>query len=108
MNRINTKTDFKKEVLGSQGLNLVHFRKQWNGACQIISPIYEELAKSYKGQANFFIVDVEQVAGIGQEYGVIEVPTILFFRSGEIIDHLTGLTPKNVLIAKIENALSAS
>lgn len=108
MNRILSKTGFKKEVLGSQGLNLVQFKKPWNGACQIISPIYEELAKLYKGQANFFIVDVEQVRGIGQEFGVIEIPTILFFRSGEIIDHLTGLAPKNVMIAKIENALSAS
>lgn len=108
MNRINSTTDFKKEVLGSQGLSLVQFKKQWNGACQIISPIYQELANSYKGQANFFIVDVEQVSGIGQQYGVIEIPTILFFRAGEIIDHLTGLAPKNVMIAKIENALSAS
>lgn len=108
MNRINSKTDFKKEVVGGPGLSLVQFKKQWNGACQIISPIYEELAKSYTGQVNFFIVDVEQVSGIEVEYGVMEIPTILFFRDGEIIDHITGLKPKNLMIAKIENALSAS
>ena len=108
MNRINSKTDFKKEVVGGTGLSLVQFKKQWNGACQIISPIYEELANSYRGQATFFIVDVEQVSGIERDYGVMEIPTILFFRGGEIIDHLIGLTPKNVMIAKIENALSAS
>ena|SRR5688572_3025759 len=108
MNRINSKTDFKKEVVGAAGLNLVQFKKEWNGACQIISPIYAELAKSYTGQVNFFVVDVEQVAGIAHDYGVMEIPTILFFRGGEIIDHLTGLTPKNAMIAKIENALSAT
>lgn len=108
MQRINSKSDFRKEVVSGPGLSLVQFKKQWNGACQIISPIYEELSKSYTGQVKFFIVDVEQVSGIGKEYGVIEIPTILFFRGGEIIDHLTGLTPKNVMIAKIENALSAS
>lgn len=108
MKRINSKTDFKREVVGATGLSLVHFKKQWNGACQIIAPIYEELSRSYTGQANFFIVDVEQVTGIEKEYGVMEIPTILFFRGGEIVDHLTGLTPKNVMIAKIENALSAS
>lgn len=108
MNRINSKTDFKNEVVGSTGLSLVQFKKEWNGACQIISPIYAELAKSYAGQASFFVVDVEQVSGIERDYGVMEIPTILFFRGGEIIDHLPGLAPKNVMIAKIENALSTN
>jgi thioredoxin 1 len=108
MNRINSKAAFKNEVVGNTGLSLVQFKKEWNGACQIISPIYEELARSYTGQARFFVVDVEQVAGIEHQYGVMEIPTILFFRAGEIIDHLTGLAPKNVMIAKIENALSGN
>jgi thioredoxin 1 len=51
---------------------------------------------------------VEQVSGIERDYGVMEIPTILFFRDGEIIDHLAGLAPKNVMIAKIENALSTN
>jgi thioredoxin 1 len=105
MNRKISKNDFKKEVVRNKDLNLVQFKKEWNGACQIISPIFEELAKAYKGKANFFIVDMEQEPGIGQEYGVMEIPTILFFRDGEIIDHITGLAPKNVLVGKIENAL---
>lgn len=103
-----SKTDFKKEVISSTGLTLVQFKKEWNGACQIISPIYEELARSYKGQANFFTVDVEKETGIDRDYGVVEIPTILFFRRGEIIDHVAGLVPKNVMISKIENALSTT
>ena len=102
-----SKTDFKKEVIESTRLALVQFKTEWNGACQIISPIYEELAKSYKGQANFFTVDVEKETGIDNEFGVMELPTILFFKSGEVIDHVTGLTPKNVMITKIENALTS-
>jgi thiol:disulfide interchange protein len=47
-------------------------------------------------------------AGIDNEYGVMELPTILFFSKGEIIDHVTGLIPKNVMIKKIENALTSS
>ena len=103
-----SKIDFKKEVISSTGLTLVQFKKEWNGACQIISPIYEELARSYKGQANFFTVDVEKETGIDRDYGVVEIPTILFFRRGEIIDHVAGLAPKNVMISKIENALSTT
>jgi thioredoxin 1 len=107
MNRMISKKEFRKEVIGSQDLSLVQFMLEWSGACQIISPIYEELASSYKGQANFFTVDVEKETGLDDEYGVMELPTILFFKSGKVIDHVTGLTPKNVMISKIENALSS-
>ena len=101
-----TRQAFKQDVVNSNGLSLVQFKIEWNGACQIISPIYDELARSYKGMASFYTVDVEKEAGIDREYGVIEYPTILFFHSGEVIDHVTGLTPKNVMISKIENALT--
>jgi len=101
-----SRIEFKREVLGNTNLSLVQFKLEWNGACQIISPIYEELASSYKGQVNFFTVDVEKETGLDNEYGVMELPTILFFKSGRVIDHVTGLTPKNILISKIENALS--
>lgn len=103
-----SKSDLKKEVISNARLTLVQFKKKWNGACQIISPIYEELANSYGGQVNFFSVDVEQEKGIEHDYGVMEVPTILFFRNGEVIDYVAGLTPKNVMITKIENALSSA
>ena len=107
MNRMISKEDFKKEVLDSISLSLVQFKKEWNGACQIISPMYEELANSYLGQAKFFTIDVEKEAGIDNEYGVMEIPTILFFKGGKVIDHVKGLTPKNIVISKIENALSS-
>ncbi|MBL7737584.1 MAG: hypothetical protein JNK14_00060 [Chitinophagaceae bacterium] len=107
MNRTISKKDFKKEVVDSMSLSLVQFRIEWSGACQIISPIYDELASSYRGQVKFFTVDVEKEKGIEDEYGIMELPTILFFRSGIVVDHVTGLTPKNVMISKIENALSS-
>lgn len=105
MSRAISKKEFRKEVIGSENLSLVQFRLEWSGACQIISPIYEELASSYKGQVNFFTIDVEKVTGLGDEYGVLEFPTILFFKKGKVVDHITGLAPKNVIINKIENAL---
>jgi thioredoxin 1 len=102
-----TKTNFRNEVIDSMTLALVHFKKEWSGACQIISPVYEELARSYKGQARFFSVDVEKETSLPEEYGIIEIPTILFFKTGQVVDHVKGLAPKNVLISKIENALAA-
>jgi len=100
--------EFAPQVVESITLSLVQFKTEWNGACQIVSMIYEDLAKSYKGTANFFTVDVEEEVNLGREYGINEIPTILFFKSGKVIDYATGLVPKNVLISKIENALSLS
>lgn len=106
MSRKISKQEFKKEVMESRALSLVKFKTEWSGACQIISPIYEELSKSYTGTVNFFTIDVEKETGIDKEYGVTEIPTILFFQRGKIVDHVSGLVPKNVVITKIENALT--
>ena len=107
MNRTISKKEFKKQVIENMSLSIVQFKIEWNGACQIISPVYEELARAYKGQADFFTVDLEKEKGIDREYGIMELPTILFFKGGEIVDHIKGLIPKNAMIAKIENALTS-
>jgi len=105
MNRQVTKNEFAKAVTESTTLSLVHFKTEWNGACQIVSAICDDLAKAYRGSAKFFSVDIEKENGLQEQFGVIELPTILFFKSGEVIDFAVGLTPKNILISKIENAL---
>lgn len=108
MNRIISGNEFKKEINNSNGLSIVQFKIDWNGACQIISPIYDDLAKSYTGQADFFTIDLETNNEIEAEYGVTELPTILFIRRGEVIDYIAGLAPRNMMISKIENALSSA
>lgn len=101
-----TKKEFRKAVGENENLALVQFKVAWNGACQIISPIFDELAGTYKGKAEFFTIDVEKSRGINTEFGVTEFPTILFFKAGKVIDHIKGLVPKNVMITKIEEALN--
>lgn len=103
-----SKQDFNKEVIESMALVIVQFKKNWNGACQIIEPVYTDLANMYKGIVRFYAVDVETESDLEKEYGVMELPTILFFKGGQVIDHAIGLTPKNVLISKIENAITAN
>jgi len=100
-----TNTQFEKEVLKSSDLSLVHFKKEWNGACQIISPIFEDLTRSYKSIVKFFTVDTDKEEFISNKFGISEIPAILFFKNGEVIDHSIGLISKNDLIDKIENAL---
>jgi thioredoxin 1 len=74
-----TKQDFTKHVIENMVLTIVQFKKSWLGTCQIIEPVYMDLAKMYKGIASFYTVDVETEKALEKEYGVMELPTILFF-----------------------------
>jgi len=106
MNLQITGKQLKKEIAENINLLLVHFKTEWNGACQILAPVYDDLANAYKGTAKFFTVDAEKNKTAAHEYGVNEIPTILFFKNGEVVDYVSGLTPKNIIISKIENALT--
>ena len=92
-------------LTGTRKLCLIQFRTEWSGSCQIMQPIYEELARYYKGLAEFFWVDADKQKEMYAQYGIKEVPTILFFKNNELVDCAAGLISKNKLIAKIENAL---
>lgn len=108
MTRGITKNEMKKEVMTESQLSLVKFKTDWSGTCQIVEPIYQDLSESYKGVINFFTVDVETEKGVEAEYGILELPTILFFKSGKIVDYAVGLTSRNILISKIENAIAGN
>lgn len=108
MTREISKDNFQQEVIESMRLSLVQFKREWSGGSHIIEPVFNDLAKSYNGVVNFYTVDIEKEVGLANEYGVIEMPTILFFKAGRVIDHAIGLTPKNVLISKIENVISSA
>lgn len=108
MSRPLSRNEFEKEITVSKNLSLVQFRLDWSGACQIISPVYEELSQSYQGQVDFYTVDIEKEKDLEKEYAITELPTILFFHRGRIVDYIRGLVPKNVMITKIENALMSA
>ena len=104
-NQITTE-EFKTKVTESQLLSLVKVKTRWSGACQIVEPFYKELSQVYRGVANFFIVDTEHDNSLAERFGIMELPTILLFKNGNVVDHTTGLTSKQLLIEKIEQALS--
>lgn len=106
MNRALAEKDFTKRIINNNGIAIVQFKTEWNGGCQIIAPIYEELSRFYAAKASFFTIDTDEQKKIADSYRIMELPTILFFKNGALIDHITGLTPKHVLIEKIEAAIS--
>ena len=75
---INSK-ELKKEVTENLNLLLVHFKTEWNGACQILAPVYDDLANTYKDIAKFFTIDANKNKTVVHQYGVTEIPVILFF-----------------------------
>jgi len=99
---ILTKENFKTEVLESKIPVLVDFWATWCGPCKMIGPIVDELAKEYKGKAKVGKVNSEEQADLAGEYGVISIPTLIFFKNGKPVDQIIGAVPKNGIAKKLD------
>lgn len=82
---------------------VVDFWATWCGPCRMIAPIIEELAKEYEGKLTVGKCDVEDNDDIAAAYGIRNIPTILFFKNGEVVDKLVGAASKS----KIEDKFKA-
>jgi len=100
-----TDTNFKKEVLESHVPVMVDFWATWCGPCKAISPIVEELAKEYQGKLKIGKVNIDENPKIATAYGIMSIPTIVFFKNGKVMDQLVGALGKNELRKKIEDNL---
>ncbi len=99
-----TDSNFEELVLNSDKPAIVDFWAEWCGPCRMITPIIEELAEEMDGKAVISKLNVDENPEICAKYGIRNIPTILFFKGGEIVDKQVGATQKNVLLEKL-NAL---
>jgi thioredoxin 1 len=97
-----TDLNFKQEVLESDLPVLVDFWAAWCGPCKTIAPLIDELAKEYAGKLKIGKLDVDTNPKIATEYGVMSIPTIIFFKKGKVINQLVGAASKLELKRKIE------
>jgi thioredoxin 1 len=96
-----TDNNFEEMVINSGKPALVDFWAAWCGPCRIVGPVVEELAKEYGEQAVVGKVDVDNNREVAMKYGIRNIPTLLIFKDGEVVDKQVGVAPKNVLEAKL-------
>lgn len=100
-----TESNFEELVIKSDKPVLVDFWAEWCGPCRMVAPIVEELSEEYKDKAVIGKVDVDSNPGIATKYGIRNIPTILFFKNGEVADKQVGAVPKNVLTGKLDSLM---
>lgn len=100
-----TDSNFDELVLKSDKPVLVDFWAEWCGPCRMVAPIVSEIATEYDGKAVVGKLDVDSNPGVATRFGIRNIPTILFFKDGEVADKQVGAVPKSVLTAKIENLM---
>jgi thioredoxin 1 len=101
-----TDDNFKKEVLESGGTCLVDFWAEWCGPCRRVAPIVEELADEYQGRIKVGKVNVDDGQKTATSYGVMSIPTLMFFKDGQVIEQIVGAVGKDELKRKIEEHLA--
>ena len=94
-----------KEAIQSGKPVVVDFWAEWCGPCRMVGPVVEELAKEYKGRVIIGKLDVDENVETPNEYGIRNIPTILFFKDGQIVDKQIGAAAKAALVAKVEALL---
>lgn len=102
---IVTEQNFEQEVLKSDVPVLVDFWATWCGPCKALAPTIEEIAKEAQG-VKVAKLDVDEQSGIAQQYGIMSVPTLLYFKGGKVMDQMVGVQDKATIESKL-NELKA-
>ncbi len=100
-----TDSNFEELVIKSDKPVLVDFWAEWCGPCRMVAPIVNEISAEYEGKAVVGKLDVDSNPEVAQKYGIRNIPTILFFKDGEVADKQVGAVPKSMLTSKIDNLL---
>mgnify|MGYP002138200463 FL=1 len=99
-------TDANFEELVNSGKPMVlDFWAEWCGPCRMVGPIVDELATEYEGKVIIGKIDVDNNDDVVSQFGIRNIPTILFFKDGVVVDKQVGAAPKATFVAKIDALL---
>lgn len=91
-----------KQIIDSEKLVVIDFWANWCGPCKMVSPVIDELAQEYAEQAVIGKCDVDDNSEITEEYGIRNIPTVLFFKDGKLLDKQVGSAPKSTFEEKLK------
>ncbi|MGL5683032.1 MAG: thioredoxin [Marinifilaceae bacterium] len=97
--------NFEEVVLKAELPVLLDFWAEWCGPCKMMLPIVDELSVEFEGKVIIAKVDVDSNPGISARFGIRNIPTILFFKGGNVADKQVGAVPKNALVEKLNKLL---
>ena len=95
-------SSFQTDVIDSGRPTLVDFSATWCGPCKQLLPIIEDLASEFSGRVQVGKIDLDESQEIAVRYGVQAVPSLLFFRDGEVVDRLVGVHPRAAIAERLE------
>jgi thioredoxin 1 len=94
--------NFEAEVTQSEKPVLVDFWAEWCGPCKMIAPVLDEIAKEKGDAVKVGKVDIDKNQSLSFKYNVRAIPTLLFFKNGQVVDQVTGMTSKKDLLGRLE------
>ena len=100
-----TDSNFSEVVEQAQQPVVVDFWATWCGPCRMISPIIDKMAEKYEGKVNVVKCNVDESTDIPMKFGIRNIPTILFFKGGELVDRVVGAVPQAEIEKRIEQIL---
>ena len=92
-----------EELLGTGKPMVLDFWAEWCGPCRMVSPIIDELAQEYEGRVTIGKMNVDENDDVVGRFGIRNIPTVIFFKNGEMVDKIVGATSKDKFKEKVEN-----
>jgi len=97
--------NFDQEVMTAQEPVLIDFWAEWCGPCKVLSPLVEQLAEEYQGKLKVGKVNVDENNDLAMRYNVMSIPTLKFFKNGQIVGEIVGAAPRATIEAEIKKHL---